>query len=541
MEVPSQNIFSGSNVSYKDKIWHFMKEQRREGNMCDVLIKSNDQTFHAHRIVLAAVSPYFRALVLRYSNNSLNSGALKFDLYDFTSGSIKLLLNLIYEESCDDENVDVFDFLHLLDFIQLDSCYDAVLQAIRPYVTVNNCLQLFELAIMCNIYCISNCLSVFIGGNFFTVMNSDTWAILDIQTINKLLEFDAIKCLPPYLLSRASSKVHCSSSDIFCQSIPFGQQAINSNSYHCDLRQVDQSKTLNLMYSDEDHFFIHLNSKCIEYLSDFTDRQSEVFAHYFSINGQLYNMSWTSDGLLKLSRFCNCLRSYGCLWSKKIEDFSKFQDVFRDATGKFIYLIITLKADIFIMEINMETYRCEDNHHIPMDRCDAVDGSLICYNQSSSEILFFCWNSTLIYNIGKRTRSYLTQNMEDIFFLGDNIRILCHADYLYVICLLNNKIYIRKLGLADMSEKAVCSFQFNTQPCSLDVTVSDPRRSKICLYVFFDATPNGEEDDWHEGKWFCKILHYCVSHDTLEEICTTLAFDLIKLGRAIEVPAHLFY
>lgn len=41
-----------------------MREIRRQGKLCDVTIKVEDQSFSAHRIVLAATIPYFYAMFM---------------------------------------------------------------------------------------------------------------------------------------------------------------------------------------------------------------------------------------------------------------------------------------------------------------------------------------------------------------------------------------------------------------------------------------------------------------------------------------------
>lgn len=40
------------------------REIRRQGKLCDVTIKVDDQSFSAHRIVLAATIPYFYAMFM---------------------------------------------------------------------------------------------------------------------------------------------------------------------------------------------------------------------------------------------------------------------------------------------------------------------------------------------------------------------------------------------------------------------------------------------------------------------------------------------
>lgn len=41
-----------------------MREIRRQGKLCDVTIRVDDQSFSAHRIVLSATIPYFYAMFM---------------------------------------------------------------------------------------------------------------------------------------------------------------------------------------------------------------------------------------------------------------------------------------------------------------------------------------------------------------------------------------------------------------------------------------------------------------------------------------------
>ena len=48
------------------KVWEAgflaMDDLRKQGKLCDIVIKVGDKSFPAHRVVLAAVCPYFRGM-----------------------------------------------------------------------------------------------------------------------------------------------------------------------------------------------------------------------------------------------------------------------------------------------------------------------------------------------------------------------------------------------------------------------------------------------------------------------------------------------
>ncbi|KAK9752514.1 BTB/POZ domain [Popillia japonica] len=47
-----------------------MEEIRRQGKLCDVVLKIDDQAFSAHKIVLASTIPYFHAM---FTNDMVES------------------------------------------------------------------------------------------------------------------------------------------------------------------------------------------------------------------------------------------------------------------------------------------------------------------------------------------------------------------------------------------------------------------------------------------------------------------------------------
>ena len=96
--VNINDIHAASSVSMEGKIWKFLKEQHNMGKLCDAVILCGDSKFMAHRFVLAAVSPYFRAQILGSFNNTTEDGVLLLALHDFSATSINLFLDLVYEE-----------------------------------------------------------------------------------------------------------------------------------------------------------------------------------------------------------------------------------------------------------------------------------------------------------------------------------------------------------------------------------------------------------------------------------------------------------
>lgn len=57
---PVKKVYTSKRII--EKAFHVFEELRKNGQLCDVVIKVGSQDFVAHRVVLAATSPYFLAM-----------------------------------------------------------------------------------------------------------------------------------------------------------------------------------------------------------------------------------------------------------------------------------------------------------------------------------------------------------------------------------------------------------------------------------------------------------------------------------------------
>lgn len=125
------------------KVWN---ELRQNKQLCDGVIKCSDGiSFQIHRAILAAVSPYFKALFV----NSLKGGSPEISelaLEDVTSDILDLILEFAYTGQCKVDETNVERLLPAAD--QLDcvgvvqKCCQFLLDELKP----DNCLGIFKFA-----------------------------------------------------------------------------------------------------------------------------------------------------------------------------------------------------------------------------------------------------------------------------------------------------------------------------------------------------------------------------------------------------------
>ena len=106
-----------------------MSAMRADKELCDVVLSvdGTDVTVSAHRVVLAAASPYFRAM---FSSGMLESRESVVRLADTEVGALRSLVDYAYtgEISVDDSNVDaLFLAAHQFQFTEVVYCCEEIL------------------------------------------------------------------------------------------------------------------------------------------------------------------------------------------------------------------------------------------------------------------------------------------------------------------------------------------------------------------------------------------------------------------------------
>ena len=92
-------------ASLSQKAFNVFDDLRQNNQLCDVILQANGQDFPAHRNILAACSPYFRAL---FTNGMNETKETNVQLPDVDPQLFSLLLDYAYtrEVKITEENVE---------------------------------------------------------------------------------------------------------------------------------------------------------------------------------------------------------------------------------------------------------------------------------------------------------------------------------------------------------------------------------------------------------------------------------------------------
>ncbi|CAH1130998.1 unnamed protein product [Ceutorhynchus assimilis] len=189
-------------------IW---EDLRVNNQLCDGIVKCEDGVvFNIHRIILTAISPYFRALF----TNSINRGRPEINEANVSvsSSAFQVVLDYAYTGKCVINNANVFEVLKYCDQYEILDVVQKCIQFLIDDLSIANCLQVLNFAnrFFCryliyqgNKYVLQHFVNVFRSNDDFCRLSPQHLKeILSDDYLNVKSEeivFEAIKCWMNYL------------------------------------------------------------------------------------------------------------------------------------------------------------------------------------------------------------------------------------------------------------------------------------------------------------------------------------------------------
>ena len=107
------NVCRGIDSIYNDR------------QMCDLKVTVGRMTFDCHRLVMAAVSGFFQALMSSSWQES-QTGQVKIEHDDVTSETFQILLDILYKAEEVINKTTVKDVLRMSVFLQVKNCFTLI-------------------------------------------------------------------------------------------------------------------------------------------------------------------------------------------------------------------------------------------------------------------------------------------------------------------------------------------------------------------------------------------------------------------------------
>lgn len=120
-----------------------MNQLRREDQLCDVVFRIGSETFSAHRVVVASVSPYLRAM---FTCGMKESSQDEIELKDIEPQAMASLINYAYTGEVLVTVDNVQDLLPAAGILQLKDLKEACCAFLSDHMDTSNCLGIKQFA-----------------------------------------------------------------------------------------------------------------------------------------------------------------------------------------------------------------------------------------------------------------------------------------------------------------------------------------------------------------------------------------------------------
>ncbi|XP_072180328.1 kelch-like protein 38 [Diadema setosum] len=138
----------GTECSFKEhnyplEVLHVLNEHRRSRRFTDLILTVESISFHCHRAVMIAVSPYFRAM---FTSGMKEFREEEVELKGIHSDIFSILLDFIYTCRLNINEDNAQELLETASFLQLVPAVNACSQFFKDQLDIHNCLGIINFA-----------------------------------------------------------------------------------------------------------------------------------------------------------------------------------------------------------------------------------------------------------------------------------------------------------------------------------------------------------------------------------------------------------
>ncbi|XP_050438382.1 kelch-like protein diablo [Adelges cooleyi] len=191
MEPESPSVLKLTHVSEKHprSVLAEFNVMRRHRELCDIALRVNNRKIYAHRIVLSACSPYFRAM---FVGNLIESRQTEVTIRDIEEPAMELLVEFCYTARITIEESNVQSLLPAACLLQLPEIQDVCCEFLRRQLDPTNCLGIKTFAD--THYCLDllRVADKYTLHNFQEVMENEEFFMLPLTQLIDLLASDEL-------------------------------------------------------------------------------------------------------------------------------------------------------------------------------------------------------------------------------------------------------------------------------------------------------------------------------------------------------------
>lgn len=164
-------------------------EMREFDELCDITLKVNGKEIRAHRIVLAACSPYFRAML---TTGFLESNLGTITLQDCEENAVEELVKFLYTCKLNLNELNVEHVLAAAALFQLQLVVQNCADFLGTLIRIANCLGIQSLAMQYSLSNLESKVTSFINWNFMAVSRESEFVLIPAQQLSKIVRNDRL-------------------------------------------------------------------------------------------------------------------------------------------------------------------------------------------------------------------------------------------------------------------------------------------------------------------------------------------------------------
>ena len=182
--------FNASDIC--TKAFEKMEECFSSDELCDVPLVVGEGKIHAHRIILASVSPYFKAMfTIKMSESSQDVITIK----DVEEDIFLLLIKFMYSHRILIRVDNVQSILQCANILQLDSVVSACCDFIYCHLSISNCLIVRDFVESHGCVKLVRKVDAFIKLHYLEVTQSQEFLDISVDHLKQLLSGSFRSCM----------------------------------------------------------------------------------------------------------------------------------------------------------------------------------------------------------------------------------------------------------------------------------------------------------------------------------------------------------
>ena len=177
------------NKKHSQGVLESMNRIRSRGKLCDVVIQVGEKQFYAHRIVLAANTPYFEAM---FSGDLDESRQQSVTLRDVSSEAVKSIIDYCYTSAVHISGDNAECLLSASCLLQIDGVKDACCAYMKKKLDADNCLSVRSLAEVYSCQELFEMANAFSQEHYAEVMKGEEFMNLTADELASLVASDEL-------------------------------------------------------------------------------------------------------------------------------------------------------------------------------------------------------------------------------------------------------------------------------------------------------------------------------------------------------------